>query len=68
MSYWWKPETGSHDPAELEAQDLTPRFESQREAEEWLQQFFDDLQTLGVAEVSLYDEDRQVYGPMSLEA
>ena len=41
-------------------------FESQSEAEAWLAETYEDLADLGVAEVSLFEEDRLVYGPMSL--
>lgn len=68
MSYWWKPETGTYDLGSLEAGGLLPRFEDKARAEEWLGLFFSDLQGRGVADVSLYEEDRLVYGPMSLEA
>ena len=59
MSYRWQ---GDVSVAELER-----TFESQAEAEDWLGAFFTDLTDAGVGEVSLYEEDRLVYGPMSLE-
>ncbi|MCC2593447.1 hypothetical protein LKO27_08505 [Tessaracoccus sp. OS52] len=68
MSYRWRPAAGSFDVAELEAGGLLPSFDEQRQAEEWLGLFYTDLQGRGVAEVGLYEEDRLVYGPMSLEA
>ena len=55
MSYRWEPDGG-----------LEKRFEDQSLAEEWLSSFFDELIELGVTEVTLYEEDRLVYGPMSL--
>ncbi len=68
MSYVWRPVSGSYDDAALEKAGLAPRFDDQSQAEEWLGLYFSDLQRNGVAEVSLYEEDRLVYGPMSLEA
>ena len=67
MAYWWKPGTGTYSLDDLQSRGLTPRFEDQAQAEEWLSLFFDDLQEGGVGEVSLHEEDRLVYGPMSLE-
>ncbi|GAA2181850.1 hypothetical protein GCM10009785_18620 [Brooklawnia cerclae] len=43
------------------------RFDDQAAAEEWLGAFYADLQDLGVSQVSLFEEDRLVYGPMSLD-
>jgi hypothetical protein len=46
--------------------DLERPFGTQGEAETWLGEFYPDLLEAGVTAVSLYEEDRQVYGPMSL--
>ena len=45
----------------------TERFPSQGEAESWLGETYPDLLVSGVHAVSLYEGDRRVYGPMSLE-
>ncbi|GAB2569665.1 hypothetical protein [Microlunatus antarcticus] len=45
----------------------TEQFPSQGEAESWLGEVYPDLLASGVHAVSLYDGDRFVYGPMSLE-
>ena len=42
-------------------------FATQGEAESWLGEFYPDLVDVGVQAVSLFEEDRLVYGPMSLE-
>jgi hypothetical protein len=42
-------------------------FPSQGEAETWLGEFYPQLLDAGVRAVSLYETDRLVYGPMSLE-
>ena len=68
MAYWWKPNSGAFSTESLESDGLMPRFDEQNHAEEWLSLFFDDLQEHGVGDVSLYEEDRLVYGPMSLGA
>lgn len=67
MSYWWRPGAGTFDLAALESGGLLPRFDEQGRAEEWLALFFGDLQDEGVTDVSLLEEDRLVYGPMSLD-
>lgn len=46
----------------------TERFPTQGEAESWLGETYPDLLDGGVRAVSLYESDRHVYGPMSLEA
>jgi hypothetical protein len=45
-----------------------PTFPSQADAEAWLTLSYPDLVDAGASEVSLYEGDRLVYGPMSLEA
>lgn len=42
-------------------------FPSQGEAESWLGETYPDLLATGVHAVSLYEGDRLVYGPMSLD-
>lgn len=66
MSYRWVPSPGAFSTDELAAAGLTPRFDDQASAEEWLSLFYGDLLDQAVAEVSLYEEDRIVYGPMPL--
>lgn len=45
----------------------TERFPTQGEAESWLGETYPDLLASGVLAVSLFEGDRRVYGPMSLE-
>ena len=66
MAYRWEPSPGPFTPAELGSAGLAPVFESQAAAEEWLGLFYEDLREMGVSEVSLFEEDRLVYGPMPL--
>lgn len=66
MSFLWRPESGSFSESDLAAAGLVHHFDSQEAAEDWLGVFYEDLLDQGVAEVSLYEEDRLIYGPMSL--
>ena len=52
---------------DVRVDELERTSESQGEAEQWLGAFFADLADAGVGEVSLYEEDRLVYGPMPLD-
>ncbi|MFB9620065.1 hypothetical protein [Brooklawnia cerclae] len=54
-------------PDDLVCAGIGMRFDDQAAAEEWLGAFYADLQDLGVSQVSLFEEDRLVYGPMSLD-
>ncbi len=66
MTYRWEPSPGPFTPEDLDSAGLAPVFESQAAAEEWLGLFYEDLREMGVTEVSLFEGDRLVYGPMSL--
>ncbi len=62
MTWHWQPDRQPSDGSGLDRE-----FPSQGEAESWLGEFYPDLVDLGVHAVSLYEADRRVYGPMSLE-
>lgn len=68
MAYRWKPVAGTFDQHELDSAGLVREFDSQESAERWLAEFYEDLSDLGVGEATLMEEDRVVYGPMSLLA
>ena len=65
MSWRWRNDPP---PSDADGLGFSEPFDSQADAEAWLGAHFLDLADAGVAEVSLYEEDRLVYGPMSLEA
>lgn len=67
MSWHWTttPELAGADATEL---GLDQTFETQGDAESWLGEFYPELADAGVHAVSLYEEDRPVYGPMDLSA
>ena len=70
--WWWRLEDA--DGAEVtltgEAADEygDRRFASQADAESWIGEIWSGLKETGVEQVTLFDLDRVVYGPMSLEA
>ena len=63
MSWRWVPD---REPTRSVPEART--FASQGEAESWLGEFYPELMSAGVRAVTLYEEDRLIYGPMSLEA
>lgn len=67
MGYYW---AATPEPSEDVAADLglDTEFDDQARAEAWLTASYEELGGAGVHAVSLYENDRLVYGPMSLEA
>lgn len=67
MVYHWvtTPELPDEVAEEL---GLVTHFGEQGDAEAWLTGAYEDLGAAGVHEVSLFESDRLVYGPMSLDA
>ena len=62
VNWRWVPDRDPDDGSALDRE-----FPSQGEAESWLGEFYPGLVDSGVRAVSLYEADRLVYGPMSLE-
>ena len=62
VSWQWVPDREPDDAIRL-----TRSFPTQGEAETWLGEFYPELLSAGVRAVTLYEADRLVYGPMSLE-
>lgn len=76
MSWHWTPALttgaddiagGGHGSDDLVRELSDQQFPTQGEAESWLGENYPQLSAAGVAWVSLHEEDRLVYGPMSLE-
>jgi len=70
VAYLWTAELTPGSEAgedDLAGAGVGRRFDDQAMAEAWLAEYYEDLQDLGVGQVSLFEEDRLVYGPMSLE-
>lgn len=63
MSWHWRFE--SADGATLD-NPASPPHPNQSDAESWLGEQWRDLAAAGVAQVTLLDGERKVYGPMSL--
>lgn len=62
MSYRW-----TADPDGVSIAELDQTWTDQAEAEAWLAEFWADLADAGASAVSLWEADRLVYGPMSLD-
>ena len=64
--WWWRLEDATGSEVSV-ADDLTDqRFVSQADAESWVGETWADLAEQGVDAVTLFEHQRQVYGPMSL--
>lgn len=63
--WWWRCEGAGGE--EITSADV-PRFPTRSDAESWVGEFWSDLAEEGVLAVTLFEGDREVYGPMSLEA
>jgi len=67
-TWWWRLEDGSGNEVTVSAEYADQRFASQGDAESWVGEFWHELSEEGVRAVVLLEADREVYGPMSLEA
>jgi hypothetical protein len=65
--WWWRLENASGETVEAPGHD-DQRFASQADAESWVGEVYAELAEAGVDAVTLFERDRQVYGPMSLHA
>jgi len=63
MTWSWRCLNAAGEPVEVEG---TDGFPTQSDAESWLGEQWPDLLADGVDSVELYEDDRAVYGPMSL--
>ena len=67
MSWYWRledPSGAELDPAAVGVE--VPRADNQGDAESWLGENWRDLLERGVATVTLFDGEQEVYGPMGL--
>lgn len=67
LPWWWRLETSTGEPVIVEGYS-DQRFATQGDAESWVGEIWADLAEHGAAAVTLFENERQVYGPMSLSA
>jgi hypothetical protein len=66
--WWWRLENAAGEEVDVHDEHAGQRFASQADAESWVGETWSDLAAAGVDAVTLFEHDRQVYGPMSLHA
>nr|WP_218851915.1 hypothetical protein [Nocardioides panaciterrulae] len=66
--WWWRLEDAAGTEVEVPEEYAGERFANQADAESWVGEYWSDLAAEGVDAVTLFEHDRQVYGPMSLHA
>ena len=66
--WWWRLEDASGTEVTVAGDLAEQRFASQADAESWVGEIWSDLAAEGVDAVVLFENDRRVYGPMSLHA
>ena len=64
--WWWRLENAAGVEVDVEGDLAGQRFASQADAESWVGETFSGLAEHGVDAVTLFEQERQVYGPMSL--
>jgi len=67
MTWWWRLEDASGQEVAVSSEHADQRFPSQGDAESWVGEAWRELAEEGVVGVTLMDNERVVYGPMSLE-
>ncbi len=63
MAWFWRLEGADGSEPETPA---SPQHPNQSDAESWLGEQWRELAEQGVAQVSLFEDEKLVYGPMSL--
>ena len=63
MTWTWQLEDASGEPV-----GRSESFDSRSDAESWVGEVWAELSAAGVDAVTLFEHDREVYGPMSLSA
>ncbi|HYF74016.1 MAG TPA: hypothetical protein VD864_14395 [Nocardioides sp.] len=66
--WWWRLENAAGEEVAVGGDLAGERFASQADAESWVGEVWPDLAAEGVDAVTLFENDRRVYGPMSLHA
>lgn len=68
MAWTWRYEASDGSPLPPEGVAAREQFPNQSDAESWLGETWRELLAAGVAQVTLFDDEREVYGPMGLDA
>ena len=68
MAWTWRYETPDGSTATPDGFDPPETFPSQSDAESFIGETWRELLEAGVSQVTLFEGDRKVYGPMSLES
>ncbi len=66
VPWWWQ--LLDADGAVIDPAEGRQEFPTRSDAESWVGEFWADLAAGGVAAVTLFEGDREVYGPMPLSA
>ena len=66
--WWWRLEDAAGTEVEVAEELAGQRFPSQADAESWVGEVWAALAEDGVDAVTLFEDGREVYGPMSLHA
>ena len=65
LPWWWQRLDAD---GRVLPEDQRTEFPTRSDAESWLGEVYPDLAEEGVASVTLFEGDREVYGPMPLSA
>ena len=64
--WWWRLEDANGAEVDVPQEHAGQRFASQADAESWVGETWAELAGQGVDQVTLFEHERRVYGPMSL--
>jgi hypothetical protein len=67
MAWTWHLESAAGEPVAVDGES-TPSFPNRGDAETWVGECWRELLDAGVDQVTLFEDGREVYGPMSLHA
>lgn len=66
MAWTWQCDDASGEQVAPEGLEVSETFPTQSDAESWVGELWPELLAAGVAQVTLLEDGRTVYGPMSL--
>ncbi|GAA0983476.1 hypothetical protein ENKNEFLB_02969 [Nocardioides aquaticus] len=66
LAWWWRCEDAAGAEVDVPEPYAGQRFANQGDAESWVGEVFAELAAEGVDAVTLFEDQRRVYGPMSL--